>query len=52
MMTRRKFIAATALVGPLALAAEVTKSAQVKEVQSKTIRLQVMQFLILENFLF
>lgn len=30
-MTRRNFIAATALVGPLALAAEVTKSVQTKE---------------------
>jgi len=37
MMTRRKFIAATTLVGPLVLAAEVTKSAQVKVDQSKTI---------------
>ena len=37
MMTRRNFIAATALMGPLALAAEVTKSVQTKEGQGETI---------------
>jgi len=31
MMTRRKFMATTAIMGPLALAAEVTKSVQIKE---------------------
>lgn len=37
MMTRRNFITATAIMGPLALAAEVTKSVQTKEGQDKTI---------------
>ena len=36
-MTRRNFIAATAIMGPLALAAEVTKSVQTKEGQGETI---------------
>ncbi len=37
MITRRKFIAATALMGPIALAAEITKSAETKEGQGKPI---------------
>ena len=36
-MDRRQFIAATALVGPMALAAEVTKSVETKEGQGETI---------------
>ena len=36
-MNRRNFIAATAIIGPLALAAEVTKSVQTKEGQGETI---------------
>ena len=36
-MNRRNFIAATAIMGPLALAAEVTKSDQTKEDQGETV---------------
>ena len=36
-MDRRKFIAASALMAPMALAAEVTKSVQTKEGQGETI---------------
>ena len=36
-MDRRKFITATALMGPLALAAEVTKNVQTKEAEGKMI---------------
>ncbi len=37
MITRRKFMAATSLMGPLALAAEATKSVETKEGQEETI---------------
>ena len=36
-MDRRRFIAATAIMGPMALAAEVTKSVQTKEGEGETI---------------
>lgn len=37
MMNRRKFIAATAMMGPLVLAAEITKSVETKEGKGETI---------------
>ena len=36
-MERRKFIVATALMGPLALAAEVTKSVEVQGEKGETV---------------